>query len=233
VSASAGGEVTGVIGLTDQWAAADQASVLDGLVAQLDPDGVTLPSGTAYDRAAALLSAALVFDPSASQGGTSATEIPTSPPPDQGGDASGQPSQQALDAVLAGLQAGGFITYDSAPRLAEMAVVVAGGPPDTTDADQIATANGAWVTLAAALDDVGTAAVLAGTTSADGTDGAITALRADANANAVVSTVAAVEDWSGRVATVLALTAEAAGVTGHYGPGAPDGAIPDLTSAGG
>ena len=224
-SQSAGAQITGVITVTDQWTAPDQASVLDSLVAQLVPDGVTLPAGTAYDRAAALLSAALVTDPT---DGTS--DGSTTPPPEEsGGTATNPPGQHAVEAILAGLQAGGFISYDTAPPLADLAIVVAGPPPETSDPDQISTANGAWVSLAATLDDVGAAAVLAGPSGTNGTNGAIAALLADPTAAAAVSTVGSVDAPSGQVATVLALSAEVSGVTGHYGPSAADGPIPDLS----
>lgn len=231
---SAGAEITGVVDITDLWAAPDQASVLDSLAAQLVPDGVTLPPGTAYDRAATLLSAALVTDTSVTIGGGdgggdgSATGA-TTPPPEGTGGATNQPTQPSLDAVLAGLQAGGFIDFDTAPGLADMAIVVAGPTLTGTDADVITTTNGAWVALAAALDATGTAAVLTGPVAASGTNGAITALLADATAAAAVSSVGAVDSPPGQVVTVLALSADAAGVTGHYGQGAPDGDIPDVT----
>jgi hypothetical protein len=195
-----------------------------------------------------LLAAALVTDEptgggdgtGGSEGGAEGTAATASPPtgtePPSGGD-TGTPTQESLDAILAGLQAGGFVTFDSAPDLADLAIVVAGPPPTADSSDANDDANAAWVSLASSLDAGGLAAVLSQPSTDDAGDGAaqspVSALVADPTVAAQVSTVIGVDDPSGQVATVLALTADAAGVTGHYGPGAPDGALPDLTSTGG
>jgi hypothetical protein len=224
-------EVVGTVAITEQWTDAGEVDVLDGLVAQLTQEGVELPEGTAYDRAAVLLAHALV-GPRDRPGGdsdpttTTTTTSPTTTPPTEPSEPTEGLSQDEVATILEGLSAGGFVSYDTAPfAAADLAVVVAPPAPDAID-ERTETVNAAWVRLAMALDEIGTASVVAGTASAAESGGMITALRADEQTSAEVSTVDSADARPGQIATVVALAAELNGQTGHYGQvGDVDGPI--------
>lgn len=239
---NAGGEVVATIAITEAWVDAEQVDVLDGLAAQLTRDGIELPQGTAYDRAAVLLANALVgaertgpadpLDPTVSPTTTPATTPPATTTPGttapvEPGDGVGD---NAAATILEGLAAGGFVTYDERPARATVAVVVA--PAAAAEDDRSETVNGAWTSLAVALDQVGGAAVVAGPPSAADGAGLLAAMRGDERADAV-STVDSAERPPGQVATVLALVAEIAGQSGAYGlVGDVDGPLPVLAGTG-
>lgn len=232
-------EVVGTVGITELWTEQGEVDVLDGLVAQLTQEGVPLPDGTAYDRAAVLLASALVGPRSGAGGGepdpdppTTTTTSPTTTPPDDPTEPQDGLSEDEVATILEGLSAGGFISYDGASAdPADLAVVVAPPAPDAVD-ERTETVNGAWIRLATALDDIGTASVVSGTASSAETGGVISALRADGAASGVVSTVDSADARPGQVATVVALAAELNGQTGHYGQvGDVDGPIAVLTGA--
>jgi hypothetical protein len=228
-------EIVGTVGITEAWTDPGQVDVLDGLVAQLTQAGIELPEGTAYDRAAVLLASALVGEPSgrgSDETPPTGTTPPTTTPPDDTGGQGGL-SRDDIATILEGLSAGGFITYDEPPTgLADLAVVVAPPAPEAVD-DRTDTVNGAWIRIATALDDIGTAAVVSGTASSAESDGMIAALRGDDSASTVVSTVDSAEESPGQIATVVALAAELTGLTGHYGQvGDVDGPLPVLTPSG-
>lgn len=71
--------------------------------------------------------------------------------------------------------------------------------------------------LAAALDRAGRGAVVAGTAAAAGAGGLVGLVRSDAGLGSAVSTVDDADSAAGRVATVFALTEQAAGRAGQYG----------------
>lgn len=233
-------EVVGSVAITESWTDAGEVDVLDGLVAQLTQEGVDLPEGTAYDRAAVLLASALVGPPGGRGSGqetttpptTTTTETTTTPPDDTGTPGQGL-SRDEIATILEGLKAGGFIAYDAAPTtLADLAVVVAPPAPDAVD-DRTETVNGAWIRLATALDSIGSASVVTGTASSAEAGGMINALRTDDTASAEVSTVDSADSSPGQIATVVALAAEVTGLTGHYGlVGDVDGPIAILTPSG-
>ena len=224
-------EVVGTVSITDQWTDPGEVDVLDGLTAQLTQEGIDLPEGTAYDRAAVLLASALVGPQSGSGAEEQPPTTPTTPPDDTLDPAEGL-NQQEISTILEGLSAGGFIAYDSAPTgLADVAIVVSPPAPEAVD-DTTDTVNAAWIRLAVALDDIGSGGVVTGPSTAAETGGVIEALRADAAAADVVSSVDSAEADPGQIATVVALAAELTGQTGHYGQvGDVDGPIPVLTGA--
>lgn len=240
IQESAGGEVVGTVAVTDAWVDPDEVDVLDGLAAQLTRDGIELPVGTAYDRAATVLASALVgaerSDPSdpTDPGATTPVTPPVTEPPVTEPPVTEEPgngiSDNAASTILEGLAAGGFIAYDERPGRATMAVVIAA--PAAAEDDRTDTVNGAWTVLAVALDQIGGAAVVTGPASAAADSGLLASMRGDDLA-AEVSTVDSAERPAGQVATVLALVAELVGQSGAYGlVGDVDGPIPALAGAG-
>lgn len=235
--------VVGTVAITDAWTDAGEVDVLDGLVAQLTQEGVDLPDGTAYDRAAVLLASALVGPQRVDQDEeeeepTGTTTTTTTTPPTTDPEVTEDPedglSDNEISTILEGLLAGGFVSYDDAPgAVADLAVVIAPPAPEVTD-ERTETVNGAWIRLATALDDIGTASVVCGSAAAAAPGGMVEALRGDGAASGVVSTVDSAEDVPGQVATVVALAAEMNGQTGHYGQvGDVDGPIAVLTAEAG
>jgi hypothetical protein len=103
--------------------------------------------------------------------------------------------------------------------------VVAGKPYGSPDERE--GAGSILASLTSALDARSDGLVLAGPVASSTEDGLVGEVRADPAAANEVSTVDAVERTAGAVVTVLALEAEAAGRSGHYGTGAAgDGAVP-------
>jgi Copper transport outer membrane protein, MctB len=131
--------------------------------------------------------------------------------------------------VLAGLAALDVLTVESSTGTpATSAVVLAGAPADGEDA---AERTLTLVELATALDAAGAGAVVAGTAAATGEHGLVTALRADPELSATVSTVDDVEQVSGRISTVLALALESTGTSGRYGTGKDAQPVPPVPAA--
>ena len=125
--------------------------------------------------------------------------------------------------ILAAFEEAGFLVVDGAvERRAQLALVVAGDPPDDAPDGQAEVI----ADLAAGLDLGALGTVLVGPTGS-AVDGAVWAVR-ESDTAAGVSTVDAAETATGRLVGVLALVEQAAGGTGQYGPDAADGAMPDL-----
>lgn len=132
------------------------------------------------------------------------------------------PQSTATATVLAGLAALGVVTSESGDiDSADYVLVLTGGGFTGEDAE---TRNRALVSLAVALDTVGSGGVVAGDPSADAEGGLVAAIRADGGAATSLSTVNNVDAASGRVAALLALTAERTGQSGNYGVG--EGTVP-------
>lgn len=220
--AQAGGEVSGVVSVQDEWTAVSDAAVLDELVSQLTQPGVEFtPGDDAYGRAATLLANALVGKPDPA-------EVQTDP--GTGTDPVVTPSP-AVDAdgrvtILEGLGEGGFIEADSAIAIADVAIII--GPPLPEEPDErTPIIVQAWSDIASSLDEVGRAAVLVGPAAAAREGGLLAAVRADEAAAANVSTVDSVDEPIGPAATVLAMSREIAGTNGHYGQvDAANGPVP-------
>ena len=139
--------------------------------------------------------------------------------PAEGGAA---PEQTATTTVLAGLAALGVVTSESGDvDSADYVLFLTGSGFTGEDAE---TRNRALVSLAVAMDTVGSGAVVAGDVSADAEGGLLAAVRADGGAGTTVSTVNNVDTAPGRVAALLALTAERTGQSGNYGVG--EGTVP-------
>jgi len=220
--AAAGGEVTGVVSVRNEWTAPTDVVVLDELVAQLAQPGVNFVRGdNEYGRAATLLANALVaeVDPADTEGGTPA-ETGIVPPGTAGVDEEGRST------ILEGLNIGGFLDAEPGIGLADVSIII--GPPAPAEPDErTPTVNGAWADIAAALDDLGRAAVLVGPADAAGDEGLIAAVRSDDSAAVNVSTVDSVDEPIGAAVTVLALSRQLVGINGHYGQvDAADGPVP-------
>lgn len=139
--------------------------------------------------------------------------------PAEGGSA---PQQTATTTVLAGLAALGVVTSESGDvDSADYVLFLTGSGFTGEDAE---TRNRALVSLAVAMDTAGSGAVVAGDVSADAEGGLLAAVRADGGAGTTVSTVNNVDTAPGRVASLLALTAERTGQSGNYGVG--EGTVP-------
>jgi len=219
---AAGGEVTGVVSIREEWTSQADATVLDDLVVRLTQPGVEYIAGDdAYGRAATILADALVADVGAS--GTPAETGETVP-------AAPGVNDEGRRTILEGLQAGSFISTETPLAVADIAVLVAPSPPDTPD-ERSTQIGAAWAAIASALDDEGRAAVMVGPAAAARGDGVIAALRGDEVVAATVSTVDSVDEPIGPAVAVLALSREVAGTNGHYGlVDAADGPVPASTT---
>jgi len=223
--AEAGGQVTGVVTVRDEWTAPGDQTVLDELVSRLaQPEVDFIPGDDSYGRAATLLANALVAESDPTDPGTPA-ESGATPPPTTVVDDEGRVT------ILEGLSRGGFIEADTAIARADLAVVIAPPAPSEPD-EQTPISNAAWADISAALDEIGRATVLIGSAEAAGENGVIAALRADETAAANVSTVDSVDDPIGPAAAVLSLSRQLSGTNGHYGVvDAADGPVPPFAAS--
>lgn len=136
----------------------------------------------------------------------------------------GAPVDPTATTILGALDAARLLSATGRVSRRADLVLFVDGPPDSPTREG---AGAVAASLAAAVDAASQGVVVAGPTASDAGDGAVAAVRDDAGAARVVSTVDASGRTAGRVATVLALQSEAAGDTGHYGGGpAADGALP-------
>ncbi len=202
----AGGEPGGVVRLREDLLDPAKGQVLDDLVADVAPAGLTLPEGTPADRAAVVLAAALVRTPGAD--GLS-------------GDAAAK--------IVGAFTAADLIDVQAAPRGTERATLVvlltdkgAGKELDEPAVQRQRSELG----LARALDRRSAGLVVAGPDSAADLGGLIKALRDDDALSDAVSSVDAADSPTGRLVVVLALAEQASGSSGRYGqgPGAQAGA---------
>jgi len=136
------------------------------------------------------------------------------------------PPATSTSTVLAGLAALGVVTSDSGEVTSADYVVflTAGG----FTGDDAQSRNQALVALAGAMDTAGSGGVVAGEAASAGEGGLVAAIRADPVTATSVSTVNNVDATAGRVAALLALTAERNGQTGHYGVGEDTVPLPPL-----
>lgn len=203
---TAGATVTGQVSVSDGWADPDNETVLDTLATQLVSPGVTLPSGSAYDRAGTVLAAALV----------TRTAAPAA-----------TASESAQTTLTAMSEAGVIEAPRTAPPPAHLAMVVTGPKVEGQD-------PAPFTAIAGALDAEGKGTVVAGPPSAATDGGVLSAIRGDSGLAADVSTVDAVDFSGGIVASVYALQEQLAGGSGQYGyVGTTDGPLPEVTAPAG
>lgn len=200
----ADGVLTGTVGLTTQFVAANEAEKLQSVV-----NSPIVPAGTRLNTT--------LVDPSAQAGDLLGIALltnrdPKIAPVDDG----------ARDTVLAALRDTGFLVYDGKLGAANTAVVVTGGPlPEDAGNQGVSVAR-----FAAALAPHGSGVVLAGR---DGTASGVSAVavaRADATLAGAVTTVDDIGSASGRITTVLALQSMiGGGPPGKYGHGDGAGSV--------
>ncbi|WP_433337957.1 copper transporter [Spirillospora sp. CA-294931] len=191
----AGATVTGRVTVQKKFLDDNQESTVDELASQLKPGDLTLPSGSAYARAGAVLASAVVTKDAAKIGRE---------------DASG-------DAILNGFKQAGYVTTSGKPGgHATLAVVIA--PSTAYSYEGSDTDNKALISLATAFDDASRGTVLGGPVDAADEGGLIRALR-DSDDEKKVSGIDTMDTPSGQVVTILALQNELSQKSGQYGLG--------------
>lgn len=139
----------------------------------------------------------------------------------------GTPVDAAARGILAGLETAGLVTTTDDRTRGSLLVAVAGAPHGGDDER-----DGAGTIVASLLLEASRTAravVLAGPVGSGAADGLVGRVRSDEAARTAVSTVDAADRVAGRIASVLALSADVPGPSGHYGSaGAPDGPRPAL-----
>ncbi len=194
-----GGTVTGTVGLTQEFVDANSAEKLLSVVnSPIVPAGTQLSTTTVDQgsQAGDLLGIALLAD-----------RDPKRPPV----------NDDQRDTVLTALRDTGFITY-GAERIgaANTALIVTGGALGDDAGNQGATV----ARFAAGLAPHGSGVVLAGRDGAASGTSAVAVARSDNALTSAVSTVDDVDRESGRITTVLALSALITnGKPGQYGSG--------------
>lgn len=205
----AGATVTGRVAVRPKYLDKGEAGVVGGLASRLKPSGMKLPQGSPYERAAAVLADALMAGSGASS--------------EQSSD------QSATEVVLSGFKSAGYIAPEGDPGGdATLAVMIA--PEAPYEGQGAAADNAVLVDLAAALDQQGGGALVAGAIAATRQGGLIHALRGSGRAAQAVSSVDFAATATGRVGVVFALASEDQGKNGHYGLGGQAGAyLPPIT----
>lgn len=208
--ATAGGSVSGRIGLTDQFTDANQGERLRTIV-----NSSILPAGTQLRTD--------VVDQGSQAGDLVGIvlQVPSHKPDEPAPPVTDEQRNTALSA----LRQSGFITYtDGQVTAGNLAVVVTGGAlPDDAGNKGSTVAR-----FAAALDRRGSGTVLTGRSGSANGIAAIAVTRADGSMASAASTVDDIELASGRITAVLALREQADGHSGRYGlgPGATSITVP-------
>ena len=214
---AAGARSVGVLSLNNDLLDPGKAQVVDDVVANVVPAGISLPDGTATDKAAVELAAALLKDPGRS---------------DISSDAAAKVIGGFTGADLVDLRPPQGSKSGATQEPATLVVIVSGGGNGTAADDVTQQRQRAVLTLARAMDDASSGAVLVGPESAAETGGLLAAARSDGTLSDRVSSVDSVDVSYGAVAAVLALREQLAGSAGSYGegPGA-DAAAPTQSAA--
>jgi hypothetical protein len=191
----AGGTVSGTLNIQPEYSDPSTSSSLQSYATGSGlPAGVQLPSTSDAGQLVGSLLAQVLMIPAAG-GGT--------------------PASSSVSSVVAGLGALDAISVASdsiAP--ADYAIVLTSG---AVSGDGAAERNATVVDLVAALDSVGSGAVVSGDKASTGDNGLVAAIRSDPKLSAAVSTVDNVPTPAGQISTVLALGREGAGTSGKYG----------------
>jgi hypothetical protein len=125
-------------------------------------------------------------------------------------------STDSARAVLAGFKDAGYITYgDTPPGPAQAVIVVSGSPFIDRDASK---KNANVLTTVDQFDRAAPLVVVAEAPSGDGN--VVGAVRGDPTLSKTISTVDNASTTQGQVASILALTEQLSGGSGHYGIGA-------------
>jgi len=203
----AGGTVTGTLQLQPEYSDPATATSLQNYVTGAGtPAGIQLPeTDDAGQLVGSLLAQVLMIPP----GGST-------------------PSGAASATVLGGLEALNVIAQETAVAPADHAVVLTAGAFSGDDAEE---RNTTVAELVAALDAAGSGAVVAGDFGAAAENGLVGVIRGDPTLSASVSTVDNAATSAGQISTVLALAAEADGVSGQYGTGEDAQPVPPVPGA--
>ena len=194
----AGAQLTGTLQLLPALSDPAQRALVEDLVAQVVPAGVTLPDTDTVGRATAELAAALT----------------------RRSDGQGVEPEEAQAVVSAFTEADlvQFSSPDETLQPATLALVLTGGATSSlTPPEQVQQL--AVVSLAGALDARAEGAVLAGPAGSSGERGTLRVLRSDEVASAEVSSVDNADRGTGLVTLVLALAEQVRGGVGQYGTG--------------
>jgi len=197
----AGGSVSGTYAVQQTLVSEDEKSLVDTLGSQLvgQPEGKDVAAAApTYERIGQLIGRAVATVNDA-----------------------GVAADTSAKDLLSSLKGAELLTQEEgAGTRGSLVLVVLGDEPANPDeSDKIF--GGLMTGLAEQSDGV----VLAGTTSS-GSDGLMAVLRDDVAFSANVSTADSTDTTAGRIAAVLALAADGAGTTGHYGAFGIDGALP-------
>jgi len=218
----AGGTITAVLTLTDDWTSADRAAFRSSFASQISATVVDVPAGTsADDLIAHALGQALV--PTAPQ----VADASDSTGEEEGEGAAGDPTDAPIiandtDEVLWTLLEDGGLVTGSITGVTSAAIVVTGeGPTEAAEYARFATlvANDGLV-----FDGYLDAVVIAAGTAREGDVGHVVA-NAPESAEAV-STVTDSTNVFGVIGTVLALAEQVGGGSGQYGAGDDQTLIP-------
>ncbi|MBF8192668.1 copper transporter, partial [Nonomuraea sp. K274] len=207
----AGAEISGRVTLTEKFLDPKGTGVLDGLVNQLKPANMIFPTtATSWDRAAALLAAALVTNDQTQ---------------------AGMPNPATTD-VVGAFEAGGLLSTEGEP-VKRATLVVMFAPEKPYDGENAEAMANALTSVATGLDMVGQGTVLAGAAPLASLPGdAISVVRDDSEIARRVSTVDTADMPMGRVVTVYSLREQLSGRAGQYGIGTGAAApAPAVTSA--
>lgn len=192
-----GAVLSGQLALTDTFVSDQSAEKMRSIVDQSIPAGSTLKTeltdsgGRAGDLLGLLLNVS----------------------PDEEGS---QVDSGATDAGLAALKQGGFIDYaEGTVAPAQLSIIVTGNK----FADDSGARGQVIARFAAAFSERGAGTVLVGRTGSAEGSSPIAVIRADPALNAEVSTVDNVNQATGRITAVLALTDELGNKHGAYGTG--------------
>lgn len=192
----AGGEVHGVIEVTEKALDANNGDTLKSIAANSLPAGAKLSE----DK----------LDPGMHTGQLLGAAL---------GAGEKEASESDRGVALGALSNEDFIAYQGeAPKTADLALVVGGDTADDKDRGNYGTKFVA--DFAAGLDSRMKGAVLATQAGSAEDDGAVGQVRADRAAKEAVSTVDNVDTVAGRIATVRALSQQKDGKAGHYGAAA-------------
>jgi outer membrane murein-binding lipoprotein Lpp len=205
--AEAGASVTGELELLPGLTAPDNRALVEDLVAQVVPSGVELPDGSAVERAAAELAAALSTS---------------------GDDQTVEPGE--AQAVVSAFEEADLVRFTrtesttestggAALRPATLVVLLAPPGPQAEPENEEQQRLEQLLTVARAFDRRSRGAVVAGPTGAALPGGLVAALRAQSTLTGEVSSVDNVDRGIGRVAVVLALDEQEARRAGQYGAG--------------
>lgn len=202
----AGGQVTGQLQLTKDFADPSKADQIRDVVTRVIPSGTQLPTAS---------------DPGTLSGGLLGSIMQI------GKDNKPQANPDEGAAAISALSDGGFVKTSGNIKPAQLAIVLTGGAEQGESAGDRASTISRFATQ---FDKAGAGTVLAGGDGSAQGNGAVGVTRASDSANAGLSTVDDVDQPQGQVATIFALVEQLNGQSGQYGTAATaKGPLPGTT----